>query len=194
MKVCSKCKESKQLQEFNRDRNRKDGYRSECKLCQKSALQAYYKQNKSKVRKRTDNWYSSNRQKVADYKKVYTQENRDRLTKYQSNYNKSRSLIDPQFKLICAIRNLVCTTIRNQGFSKRSKTYKILGCEFWFLQVHLEYTFYLNYGIEYTGQDVHIDHIIPISSAKTEEQALRLNHWSNLQYLLPKDNLTKSNK
>ena len=33
MKVCSKCKESKGLEEFNKDKNHKDGLRSQCKSC-----------------------------------------------------------------------------------------------------------------------------------------------------------------
>lgn len=62
------------------------------------------------------------------------------------------------------------------------------------LKNYLEYTFFLNYGIEYVGQEVHIDHIIPISYAKNEEQVLNLNNYTNLQYLTPEDNISKSNK
>lgn len=39
----------------------------------------------------------------------------------------------------------------------------------------------LNYGWD-------IDHIIPLSSAKTEEELLELNHFSNLQPLCSKVN------
>jgi len=40
MKTCSKCKQAKQLSEFNKDRNRKDGVRSYCKSCQRSYCQS----------------------------------------------------------------------------------------------------------------------------------------------------------
>lgn len=42
-----------------------------------------------------------------------------------------------------------------------------------------------NHGI-YCGKPNHgwdIDHIIPLSSAKTEEELLRLNHYTNLRPL-----------
>ena len=40
----------------------------------------------------------------------------------------------------------------------------------------------------------HIDHIIPLSSAKTEEDVIRLNHYTNFRPLWKEDNQIKSNK
>jgi len=37
----------------------------------------------------------------------------------------------------------------------------------------------------------HIDHIIPLKAAKTEFEVIALNHYTNLQPLWAKDNLTK---
>ena len=47
-----------------------------------------------------------------------------------------------------------------------------------------------NYGL-YNGELDYgwdLDHIIPISSAKTEEDIIRLNHYTNLQPLCSKTN------
>ena len=40
----------------------------------------------------------------------------------------------------------------------------------------------------------HIDHIIPLSSSKTEEDVFKLCHYTNLQPLWVNENLQKSNK
>jgi hypothetical protein len=40
----------------------------------------------------------------------------------------------------------------------------------------------------------HIDHIIPLSSAKTEDELKQLCHYTNLQPLWAADNIKKSNK
>ena len=47
---------------------------------------------------------------------------------------------------------------------------------------------------ELMGKEIHIDHIIPCDSAKEEEQLIQLFHYTNLQPLWAKDNITKSNK
>jgi hypothetical protein len=45
-----------------------------------------------------------------------------------------------------------------------------------------------NYG------DWHLDHIIPLCEAKTEEELFKLNHYTNLQPLWAEDNLKKNRK
>jgi hypothetical protein len=44
------------------------------------------------------------------------------------------------------------------------------------------------------GTEYHIDHIIPLSSAKDAKSMLKLWHYTNLQWLLAVDNIEKSDK
>jgi hypothetical protein len=56
-------------------------------------------------------------------------------------------------------------------------------------------TFLFNYDRFPTKDDkIEIDHIIPMCIAKTEEEVIKLNHYSNLQWLLQKDNREKSKR
>jgi len=40
----------------------------------------------------------------------------------------------------------------------------------------------------------HIDHIIPLSSAETEQEIIKLCHYTNLQPLWAFDNISKGNR
>ena len=78
---------------------------------------------------------------------------------------------------------------------KKESTEKILDCSIDFFINYLLQTFKDNYGYEYNGiEKVHIDHIIPLATAKTEEDVIKLCHYSNLQLLKAKDNLKKGAK
>jgi hypothetical protein len=81
-------------------------------------------------------------------------------------------------------------SIKRNGYSKKTKTYEILGCSYEDFKTHIELQFqtwmnWNNYGLcnnEFNyGWD--IDHIVPLASAKTEEELLKLNHYTNLQPL-----------
>lgn len=79
--------------------------------------------------------------------------------------------------------------ISNFGRLKSSKD----GCSPEFLKEHLERQFVEGMTWE-NRNEWHIDHIIPLSSAKTEDELYELCHYTNLQPLWAEDNLKKSNK
>jgi hypothetical protein len=58
----------------------------------------------------------------------------------------------------------------------------------------LENKFYGEMSWENYGALWCIDHIIPLASAKTQEEVEHLNHYTNLQPLLNEDNLKKGKK
>lgn len=45
-KKCNKCQEIKTLSEFNKGKNKKDGYQSYCRECNKIKLKTHYQNNK----------------------------------------------------------------------------------------------------------------------------------------------------
>jgi len=82
-----------------------------------------------------------------------------------------------------------------QPFSKRKQTEEIIGCSLEFFTNHILSQCPVGVTLENFGRyGYHIDHIIPISLAKTEEQVMKLCHYSNLRPLFYTDNLKKSNK
>lgn len=90
-------------------------------------------------------------------------------------------------------RNILSQSLRRMDYGKKSKANDILGCSWEQLKLHIESQFVDGMTWE-NRSEWHIDHRIPLATAKTEEDVIRLNHYTNLQPLWAKDNLLKSDK
>lgn len=196
MKVCSKCKVEKEFSEFSKNKNKKNGLHSSCKMCDKQwrvdnsdELKQYRLDNSDKRKESTKQWYLNNPEYRKKYNKKYSSENKDKINKYKKN----RKLTNPFIKISHNICSLIGSSIKKQGYTKKSKTYEILGCSYEDFKIHLENKFtegmtWDNYG------KWHLDHIYPVSRAIDEEHLIKLNHYTNFQPLWAEDNFKKSNK
>jgi len=96
------------------------------------------------------------------------------------------------FKLINNVRVRLIKYLKKLNITKKNKTFEIVGCTPQELKEHLEKQFVNGMSWE-NRSEWHIDHIIPLSSAKTEEEIYKLSHYTNLQPLWAIDNIKKSN-
>ena len=87
-KTCTKCGETKSLDDFHRDKRRPDGRKSDCKECVREYKHRYYEENRDKVRQRKHRYYEENRDKVLECKRRYHEENRDKVLEYKRRYHK----------------------------------------------------------------------------------------------------------
>ena len=81
MKVCSKCLIEKEISEFRKDLQNKDGHKHICKECIKE-------------------YNIKNKEKIQSYRKEYYIKNREK----ENEYKKNRRLNDPIFKLKDTVR------------------------------------------------------------------------------------------
>jgi hypothetical protein len=64
-KICTSCKDNKDIAEFNKNKGRKDGYSNTCRLCSNERSKLYYEENKEKHKKITT---ARNKKKVIENK------------------------------------------------------------------------------------------------------------------------------
>lgn len=175
MKNCTKCKITKELIEFAKVKNRKDGLDCYCKICRK----AYYK-SRGYDRKS----YQSS------YKRNITPERRQYLKEYQLNnqhkYRKlsvKKSINTYSSKEIKSINNLVWRTLhyKNEIKLKLSKDY--LG---WTKNCFIQ-----KFGSIPCGY--HIDHKVPVSWFLKHTPINIINSLDNLQLLPAIENIKKRN-
>lgn len=171
----------------------KNGLRSSCKECIKIERKIYVKENKEKIYVKTKRYNLDNYEIKKEKRKEYNKINKDKINVQRNKYKRDKKLNNPLFKLSCNISTLIYVSVKNQGYTKKSKTYEILGCSFEHFKAHLENQFID--GMTWENQGLwHMDHIYPVSRATDEEHLIKLNHYTNFQPLWAEDNIKKSNK
>lgn len=111
----------------------------------------------------------------------------------QAKWFKNRYAKDPIFALRHSMRRTVATALKRAGFVKNQSSIKIVGCTAAELKKHIELQFLP--GMSWANRESwHIDHIVPLSSAKTEDELLALCHFTNLRPLWAKENQKKSSQ
>lgn len=116
-------------------------------------------------------------------------------TKVITKSTKKRLKTDTLFKFRISLSCITSQAFKNRGYKKTSKTHELLGDDFKTVFNHIEKQFVKGMNWDnHTKKGWHIDHIIPLASANTEEELIRLCHYTNLQPLWAKDNIIKSDK
>lgn len=107
---------------------------------------------------------------------------REWKNEYRKGWHSERMKTDPVYAMRTIVRGSINDAIKRMGYTKRNRTYEILGCGWEFFKGYIEAKFQEGMTWENRG-DWEIDHIIPVSCASTEDEVLKLNHYSNLQPL-----------
>jgi hypothetical protein len=177
----------------------------------KETTKTYYLANNEKIKEYAKAYRLANK----EYKKDYDLANKEKIKEYQNDYslgnkenkhayylaNKEkinfrvtkRRKTDPIYRLRCTLGTRTRSAFKMSGWNKNGRTEKLLGISYEKAKQHLERQFtkgmtWDNYG------EWQIDHIYPLAKATTEEELIRLCHYTNLQPLWALDNLKKGAK
>jgi len=150
----------------------------------------YRQNNKEKFKVWSSRYYWANTHKAQETSKNWRKMNRE----YLREYKRQRALTDPLYRMALQLRSSIRSALKRGGVTKTSKTVELLGADVFTVQAYLVNTAIRNYGFYDPEVTYHIDHVIPCSSAKTKEELIKLQRYTNLQYLYPKDNLSKGKK
>lgn len=165
----------------------------------KEARRKYRGKNIDIIRKNTREKrkinYAKNKEKEIASVKKYYQKNKQKINFQKNEYEKERRKNDILYMFKSKMRIFIWKSLKRKNFIKNKKTSEILGCDLEYFANYLLQTFKNNYGYEWGKKEpVHIDHIIPLATAKTEEEVIKLCHYTNLQLLKAEDNLQKGDK
>lgn len=204
-KICPKCSTSQDSSCYYSDKSKSDGLSTYCKICRNQKSKEYAKShkeqiveykkehyilNKEKVDKKNREWRLNNLEKDKANKKEYWKTEAYRVSRRK--WKKSRKLRDSNYKLSENLRRRLGHALKSKKWSKTSKFSEYIGCNKEILMNHIESQFKLDMSWGNYGK-WELDHIIPLSLAKTEKEMYKLCHYTNLQPLWKIDNIKKGN-
>ena len=146
--------------------------------------------NKEHYRKLNAEWRNKNREKHCENSRIWGKLNRGKCSANKRKRDNERRKNEPLYLIRGRIRSRLLTAMRNGGYTKKSTANEILGADYAKVSAHLESQF--KDGMSWENRsEWHIDHIIPLASAKNEDELIKLFHYTNLQPLWAIDNLRK---
>jgi len=112
-KICNDCGNKKLLKEFRKDRTKKDGRRSMCKICRRKSDAVYRVLNKDKINAYAKQYRLKNKKKTLEYQKrhkknngnYYREKDRERRA---IEYNAEGNFTQQEFYQLCKLFNLKC--------------------------------------------------------------------------------------
>lgn len=164
-KTCKICNINKSILFFTKKYDNKYGVRNICKECE------------VKIRQNINN-----NPELLQRRREYNYKAR------QKNKNNPLNIIKR------SVRKRIADWCKIKTISKSKTTKDILGISYEEFKIYIENKFDNKMSWNNYGKYWHIDHIIPLSSAKTKEEMYKLNHYTNLQPLDALTNLKKGAK
>lgn len=207
-KICCKCNQEKELNNFCFDKTRADQLNPWCKECAAAFGKAFREKNSEKlsikgkerrkrdiekVLKREKVNRERNREKCLESGARWKRENREANNATSRVYARERKKVDVSYKLRSYLTSRLWEVLRHQKATKSSRTIILLGCSIEEFRTHLESQFtegmtWDNYG------EWHVDHKKPCAAfnlSKEEDQRICF-HYTNMQPLWKEENIKKS--
>jgi len=188
MKVCTICKEPKELAKFGTDKRNVSGKRGQCKECLKLKQAQYILKNKSIVAVKAREYREANKEVLATKAKEYYQANKEVLATKGREYREANKEV-----LATKKKEYYSTPVgrtKKEASEAKRRVLKvgttINNTELDNYLIECVYTFCRFKNIT-TGTKHHVDHIIPISKGGA-------HHWKNMQVLTATENLKKGAK
>lgn len=186
----------KEGDEKTRARNKK--YKDENKDKIKITAAKWKSKNSDRIRETSKAYAIKNADKKRAWKKDWDLKNADKRRAYVNKRQSIRKKIDPLFRLKCDMRNLILSGFNRIGTKKKTKGQIILGCSYEYFKKYIESLWepWMNWENKGNSNGFpnepnmawDVDHIVPLCTAKNEEDVIRLNHYKNLRPLCAFDN------
>lgn len=149
----------------------------------------YQVKNADVIREARRRYRQQNASKIKAAKQAYAANNKEKIAKALAERRASNPIVRMANSMRRSIRRYL-----DAGQKGEMSSFEIIGCSKDDLRNHLQSKFKDGMTWENYGKHWHIDHIVPLISARTSDDVKRLCHWTNLQPLTAFENISKGAK
>ena len=138
-------------------------------------------------RRKEREWYAKNREAYLARKKEYLKKVHETNPELDRKFKQRKKIWIQQDPLRIAqykLKRQLKKSFHRLGWTKRSQTYMIVGCTYEELLEKIG---------EKPSDAYHLEHICPLTQAKSETELHKLWHHSNLRWMLGSENIAKFN-
>jgi hypothetical protein len=155
-----------------------------CKACRQKQKDAWARAHPDVVKYLSAKHYKENKEERKRQVIAWRKDNRTAYFTKQKAWRRRvrQGAQGPLLQAKMQVREAIKGAMKRKGYTKKAKTYKMLGCDYQHLLFHL--------GPK-PGPDYDLDHICPCQQAKTEAELLRLQHHTNLRWMQHIENQMK---
>jgi hypothetical protein len=159
----------------------------------KARKAAHFYANKEKYNLAAKARYLENRDIRLAKASEYQKKNLKRIVAQRETNKRKKIAEQPWLALKYRAKASANAALKRVGAKKKQKTMQLLGCTTDDLKAHIERQFVK--GMTWENRHLwHLDHIIPLASAKMESEVLALCHFTNLRPCWAVENIKKSDK
>lgn len=105
-RICTRCRECKPVEYFNRDRTRTDGVYPQCKDCSRRAARCSYETHLAEHRALKQVWKDMNRERHREINRAWRQVNLEKARRYTAGHKAALQAATPPWVDRAAIRRL----------------------------------------------------------------------------------------
>lgn len=187
LKVCSRCKQSKSINQYGIYKfNGSDYRRSTCIQCRREQEKERRLSNPEKKKELDKKYYENNKEKVIQRQK----DNKDKINEKRRERRKIRYTEDVLFRVTQNLRSRISIELKN---IKNIPSKELLGTTGQIIMEWIEHQFDDNMTWDNYAVYWHIDHVVPVSYfdlSIIDMQGICFN-WSNMRPLEKIENMKK---
>ncbi len=178
------------IKEYNKNYVPSEEVRANSKISSKK----YYNKHQEHYKEVNKIWYQNNKEKHLSNGQKWRVENPEKAKIHYTKSNRKRQT-DPVKNFAMRVRCSIRKSFNKTGLLKRETTFEMLGYSN--IELHNHLNPYLDKPCECCLNIIldlkcsNIDHIIPMCTAQTEDDVVRLNQLSNLRLICKKCNSDK---